>query len=427
MNRTDFLPNDHLEDDKILSGEVAKVIFKDALVSCENSLDFVQDFLQVLHDFSSYPFSRAVKTYILDYLKENFDQSEQTWNLLATSILEEKADEEEEKKKRFKSSLVQCKNAFTRSCHVFKEALQHLPTEQMWNFYLTFLLQQIGKTSDEQEQKNRIEKFVNQLNACWDQNLVSKQVFLLQLEYCQVFNFGSLDIKTSIQHGLKKWEHDVEVWHHYIKYVMVKEQDSESKLVIKALFSRALNRLLLVKQDNAELRLQFERNFVDFVKLYVNWLQEHLSEKECIQMLEKASILNVTSKDLRLARKLAAFAKPILLQQLDKAGDPDKVRQCYEKLHLMNPIMLDFYRQMLDIALRPGRQVDVKFVRRVFNEMLVQFGQEDHQLWIRFAHFELEHGTHVNASNVYHLAKTRLTPKQSSLFVQEYQMIHSTK
>jgi hypothetical protein len=413
----DFLPESHLDDDKILAGDVPKAIFRSALTECGNEAEFVDEFIQVLQDFSEYKFYRQIKTFMLDYLKEHFSDRESTWKLLALSV-------DNNSVKRIKSSNEA--SSFDKSCKIFAEALEQLPTELMWQHFLMYLLDQVAEASNDKEiQSKRMDLFVKQSNECWSKAMFSKSLFLKQFDFFEKFQWSSSDVRSGVNLGLKKWEHDVEVWHRYIKYVMNIEHDSEAKVVIKTLFSKALNRLLLVQLDSTSLRNQFDQNFAQFVNLYIDWITENLGKKECTQIFEKLCVINTSAKDLRLARKLAAICKSVLLKTLSKFGDHDRVRRAYEKYHMMNPISQEFYSQMLDLELdESNASLDVPFARGVFNQMLAHFGQDDHQVWLRFARFEMKHGSHVKASDVYHMAKLRLSPKESNLFVQEYQMIH---
>lgn len=403
-----------------MSGEVPKAIFRNALNDCDHDTSLVNQFFQILEDFSECAFYRPIKTFLLDYLKEHYSDRESTWLLLACSN-----ESQGNANKRIKSSHES--TSFDKSCEIFADALEKLPTQQMWEYYLTFLLRQaVQESRDKKVYSKSLELFVNESNKCWSLDLFSKTLFLSQFDYFEKADLSTCEVRTGINLGLKKWEHDVEVWHRYIKYVMKMEHDSEAKVVIKTLFAKALNRLLLVQLDSSTLRNQFDQNFTQFVHLYINWIKSNLSEKECSQIFEKNSVVNTSAKDLRLARKLAAICKSNMLTSLAQFGDHERVRRTYEKFHAMNPITQDFFTQMLDLELaQPDANVDVQFARRVFNQMIAHFGQNDHQLWLRFARFEMKHGSHVKAADVYHMAKLQLNPKQSNLFVQEYQMIHA--
>lgn len=391
------------------------VIFRQAVDKL--GIGYVMRFLEILEDFASYPFSKDLKSELLDYMQANHAESEETWDILARTCTSESNAH-----KRFKITDQEYKNALDR-----------FATERMWQLYLANLLENLKLNLAGQQERFYLDKLEQELAAGCRANLIGRRAFVELIEKLNALQCSNAYRRRIAKQGLDKWENDLVIWHFNLKALIAdSDRTAGSKIEILGLFNRALR--IVSHQSGDEKDEQFSRKLVDFIRLFVGWTVANLNERELIKILEANCTLNVSIKDLTLSRKIVKYFKPILLEQLSRCKEGTvRRRQAYEKYKLMNPITKEFYAKMIELETKEklseagshaAKQEDVKLVRKVFNEMLGQFGKDDHRLWLDFCKFELEHGSYVEISRIYEIAKKQLNPNQSDLFVQNYSLLY---
>ena len=384
------------------------VIFKRAIE--QTGIKYVERFLDILDDFASYSFSKDLKTEILDFMKANFNESEETWNILAKQCTSELNNH-----KRFKITDQE-----------FKNALQRFTNEKMWNFYFDYLLNNLKLNLGTKEEQFYLNKLDEELRNCFQASLISKSTFLSVIEQLNSLKCSMTFIQIIIKYGLDRWENDLVIWHFYFKSLI---NCNGTKVEIKNLFNKILK--LISSQNQFDDDNKFKCTFIDFIQLFIEWAIQNLTERELIKILETNCTINLAIQDLSFSRNIVSHFKPILLEQISKYTDCQmKRRQMYEKYKLMNPIVKEFYLKMIELEIGDidanGELAisNVKLIRKVFNEMLNQFGDSNHRLWLNFCEFELKFGSYVEISRIYEIAKKQLNAKESDLFVQNYSLLH---
>lgn len=380
------------------------VAFKRAIEQI--GLKHVQRFLEVLEDFSSYSFSKDLKTEILDFMKANYSESEETWHVLCTMCTSE-----EDNFKRFKIT-----------DNEYKGALNRFSNERMWSLYLEHLVGNLKLNFNTNEQKFYLNKLDEELSNCFKVNLISKSTFIRIVNQLSDLKCTPAYLQTILKCGLDKWNNDLTVWYFYVKSQI---ESNRTKVEIKNLFNKLLKLVSSSQLDDESSRSKF----VDLIRVYVDWATNNLTERELIKMLETNCTVNVSIRDLTLSRNIASYFKPILLEQVSPFTDGQlKRRQMFEKYKLMNPIVKEFYLTMIELEIDDSddgciKDSDVKYIRKVYNEMLAQFGKDEHKLWLDFCEFELRFGSYVEISRIYEIAKKQLSSKESDLFVQNYSLL----
>lgn len=392
------------------------VIFRQALDQI--GIGYVMRFLEILEDFSSYSFSKDLKTELLDHLKAQHAESEETWDILARTCTSESNSH-----KRFKITDQE-----------YKHALDRFSNERMWQLYLGNLLANLKLNLGGKQEKFYLDKLEQELADGLNANLVSRCAFVELIQQLGDLKCSNVYFRKIVKQGLSRWEKDLIIWHFNLRSLIA--DSAVSKHEILNLFNRALR---IVSNGNGEEKEeQFRRRLIDFIRMFVEWALDNLSERELIKILEANCTINLSIKDLSLSRRIVSYFKPILLEQLSRSKDgQSRRRQMYEKYKLMNPITKEFYLKMIELETNENlieqtdggqatKPEDVKLVRRVFNEMLGQFGKDDHRLWLDLCIFELKHGSYVEISRIYEVAKKQLNPSESDLFVQNYSLLHKT-
>lgn len=427
---TDFLPESHIEHDSILAGKVAMVIFKQAI--SQIGIGYAMRFLEILEDFAAYSFSKDLKSELLDYMKANHSESEETWDILARTCTSESNNH-----KRFKLTDQEYKNALDRFAN-----------ERMWQLYLANLLDNLKLNLGGKEEKFYLDKLEQELADGLKAGLVARHAFVELIEKLDTLKCSNAYFQRIAKQGLNRWQNDLAIWHFNLRSLIANgDKTAGGKLEIGSLFSRALRIVSHSHAEDAREEQQFKRKLIDFIGLFIDWAVENLTERELIKILEANCTLNVSIKDLSLSRNIVKYFKPILLEQLSRSKDGrTKRRQAYERYKLMNPITKEFYMKMIELETNEclsgcqsecssestgqmsgaAKADDVRLVRKVFNEMLGQFGKDDHRLWLDFCRFELEHGSYVEISRIYEIAKKQLNPNESDLFVQNYSLLRKS-
>lgn len=403
------------------------VIFKKAIEQI--GIKYVTQFLEIIEDFSSYAFLKDLKTEIFNFMKENYADTEETWDILAKTCTSETNNH-----KRFKITDQEYQNA-----------LDKFSNEKMWSLYLDNLLTNLRLNIGKKEEQFYLSKLDQELKKCFEENLINKSTFIRLIEQLNSLQSSEHQQKIVI-YGPNKWEDDLSIWQTFIKQRVIKygldkwENDSVlwqifiklliknngSKIEIKNLFNKVMK--IVSKSDEGQ---DFKKNFVSFVEVFTKWAINNLTERELIKILETNCIINVEMKDLTLNRKIVSYFKPILLEQISKFNDGQiKRRKMFEKYKLMNPIIKEFYLKMIELEIKENlegldaKSDDIKLIRRIFEELLSQFGKDDHKLWLNFCEFELNYGSYTEISRIYEIAKKQLNPVESDLFVQNYSLLH---
>lgn len=390
------------------------VIFRQALDQI--GIGYAMRFLEILEDFAAYSFSKDLKTELLDHLKEHHGESEETWDILARTCTSESNNH-----KRFKITDQE-----------YKQALDRFANERMWQLYLGNLLANLKPNLGGDQEQFYLDKLEQELAAGLSANLVNQQTFVDLIQQLSDLKCSNVFFRKIIRQGLQRWEKDLIIWHFNLRSLIA--DSTSTKREILNLFNRALR--IVSHSQGAVKEEQFRRRLIEFIRMFVEWALDNLSERELIKILEANCTINLSIKDLSLSRRIVSYFKPILLEQLSRSKDGrSRRRQMYEKYKLMNPITKEFYQKMIELETNENlsrsddrseatKPEDVQLVRRVFNEMLGQFGKDDHRLWLDLCRFELKYGSYVEIARIYEIAKKQLTPDESDLFVQNYSLLH---
>lgn len=376
------------------------MIFKRAIEQI--GLEYVLEFLDILDHFSSYSFSKDLKIEILNHLKANYNDSEETWSILARSS----ALETDNQTKKFKTIDEEYHNALDR-----------FQNEKMWSLYLDNLISNLKSNLGEELEQECLKKLKDELGSCIEKGLIAKSTFIRLIDELDKISCPVKYFQEIVKLGKDKWDNDINIWHNYIKLLI---KNNETKTEIQKPFNKVLN--IVPNQLEND---QAKKTFFDFLRVFTEWAINNLNEKELIKILKTNSTLNLSIKDLNLSRSIATYFKPILLEQVSTFNNGQtKCRQLFDKYKLMNPIVKEFYTKMIELERNDFNDVDVKFVRKLYNEMLGQFGKNDHKLWLDFCEFELKHGSYVEITRIYEIAKKQLNPAESDLFVQNYSLLN---
>lgn len=102
--------------------------------------------------------------------------------------------------------------------------------------------------------------------------------------------------------------------------------------------------------------------------------------------------------------------------------DIHAARKAYKCLCLQLPTSLEFHKKMIALELV---QLDIlpKYVRRPYENAILQFGKDNKSIWIDYIKYEMKHGDPKRTSYIYERAIRTLDRNLNYSFLAEYSKI----
>ncbi|VVC27875.1 Hypothetical protein CINCED_3A004199 [Cinara cedri] len=360
------LENEVIKNDPVLNGSIAKVIFESAVENVKNDSDV---FFKMYQETIKYDFALDLSNEIKSFMLTAFSKDPNYWDTLAKNELTYQS---------MKSEKFKIRNCLSK----YDEALTILDTEEMWDKYLSIILQISDDTPKTEMYKRNLLRD-SMINA-------HKKKKMKPIHYVKWFNKSSRMLTEEIlQLALQTYPNDPNI------------------LEIK------INSLIEIDKESA----------YEFFKQNMN----HVSPSVWLVMVKNLSnepqieeIFNIVFGDKsNCPNEVRQQLGNEYLCWLNKNKSLNDARVVYNKLILNSYCDPSLCKTMITIETEQ-EEIDIAKIRQHFTLACMQFGKTNIDLWMDRIYFEHKHGSPKFVSSTYHQALTTLNNEESDRFVEEY-------
>lgn len=398
-------------NDEVFNGRIASIVYQNAVLAIDD-FDFAADFLPICSEFD-HILTQTHKQMIYDDIKLRFNDSEQMWDLLAKRIVIDGNDVIKQMKINNKSDKKLKKKEFERKAiGLYEEMINKFNNEKMWSFYISYRLEELGKSYKESVISDKLAKVLDLIERAWDQKCLSIDMFkewVKLLNSCKDRNHNKLKIQIILQKGCDRWADNIDVWH-FSLCLLIKIFDSKSEM--KKFFERTLDKFMDKNDESID-------KLISICELYLEWSLKSLLPVEINSIANKLTLQSGDSNATKFNERL----KPRILEAYNSAYGIERARHHFQSFKNCPPISLLFYRKMLEIE-NNNSSPNSQMIRAIHKDIVNNFGSNDASLWIDYIKFEMQNDSN-KVSMIYYKAVKQLTPDQCDRFIQDYSLLKS--
>lgn len=402
--------DEEASNDAVLSGEVAFVIYEEAVKKMQNNVEFALSFLDVLSDFPE-AISEKLEGKIISDIFNRFPYSEGV---------------QEFKIQRQLKSIKNAEGRLTAACSAYRGSLAICPTEKMWTYFLSTLLKMVASCRSSHTRRNNISKLQDAFKEAFQQDFLSPDMFIeWLLLYKAIINGGpknAADLRSQLESiiikGTDRFKDKPVVWTNALS-VMV-HTDSFLPTNIESFSKIGLKNLSSLSKGIEELEDSDILSIKQFVALYIECVYNKSKERQVLTLLE--SLAKGFFGATRNGRRLTSFFKDDFLERTLSFSGTDAAVKVYDDLKSLHPVTESFYRSMICL-LSQREKPDTALISRVFEDFLESFGSSDHTIWIDLIKHLKRSGQTTSIPDVYARATKTLSPKEYLSFIQEHSLL----
>ncbi|XP_020606396.1 U3 small nucleolar RNA-associated protein 6 homolog [Orbicella faveolata] len=333
---------------------------------------------------------------VYDSLLKDFPTSEEVWNLVARRAIDE-ANRQVKKGTAVITDNQWCELE-TEMNKLYHQAVEQVPTDKMWQFYISTCMELMADGSHGQA-KTRVQNVFQLFSEAEKAKLLNEDLYktwvsvLLQAarpkQALSVCKRGTQSFKTSVS-----------LWSEYMRLQVLNQGKPEK---IHNEFSNALK--CVDSKDSLSLWTQWIDWCVASNPGQVGEVFE-LSLESCLDirtpLKEKYVEWAVTTKGIKKARKL------------------------YKRLIQARPFAISFFRKCIDLELTQVKP-SVKRARDLYEAAVDHFGTSHPDLWLDYIRLELQHpcGKLDTAGELYWRATKSLNGEFTEEFVGLYSLLQA--
>ncbi|KAI9485221.1 MAG: hypothetical protein EXX96DRAFT_544311 [Benjaminiella poitrasii] len=256
------------ENNPILQGLLAKIIYDNAVSAIPNDIEFRKKFVEIYREFSN---TEKHIEYIYETIRRDLSDSPSARAFIAKRhLFEQKVIESAENKtlKLISISDPAFIPAFRLCVQEFDTALKEVPVPEMWELYIQFLLEWHAVATEENF-KLYLTKLLQKLfKTCRKEDKLSMNLYELWVSFLIKENDVEKADSIALQ-GLENYPHSVTLWLNRIN--LAKEEKEEQRQLYEAALEQNAESLLLWTS-------------------YKDWIlnEAHLSIEETDELLSRA-------------------------------------------------------------------------------------------------------------------------------------------
>lgn len=377
--------DDSVENDALLKGAIFNIVYNNATEEIQD-VEFALSFIQICLEFD---FTLKNIDYILNDVQIKFPLKEEALDALAKRpLLNIKQKIEKGFRKGIKKKVV-LQQIHEEIYSKFDEAVQVLPTEKMWNFYLDFLFSLLQSAKENKKVKLQA-SVMSKMEKAAEVNCLSLDYYAHWIE--MLFRKGEEDDALIISlSAARKWN-NVSLW---INCLTLHIQCRTSNKKIYLLFTEALKHLK-------------EKESYPIWKLGVDWLS----------ICDPEKLMEFFETGISKCKEVSLPLKEMYLEATALRGGTQAARDLYKKFKKMGPLSLQIIRKM--ILIEKGQlQPSVKNLRKYYEDGIKEFGMVNIDIWLEYIHFEIEYdgGNPMNYGMLFWKAMKTLKPE----FIKDFQ------
>lgn len=393
------MENSDEASDAIVQKKLAYAVFRNAM-EIMNDVDFHLQFLPITQKYEDT--DELHKEMFID-IQDRYSTAESMWNYLAKTHL---IDNNKRLTKICQESNVQkeevLKKSYVDCFETFKTAVEVIPTESMWTFYINCCLEGMRSAdvpplrSTETLELSRKE-VLEAMQLASSRQLLAKN---LCLEWVTLLkeNESSEGISEILLMSTEKYNSSSVLWKTRIENLIVNDASIST---VQQAFNDAINA-------------------VDVGDSLVIWMLAF----KWTRMVSPERLPTFFQTAVTQESGISTPFKSLYLEYVALNEDVTEARKLYERLRFQHPISKDFFYKMLNIeAAQLSSKIDRQ--RRIMEDLLEHYGKNDIKPWLDYINLEKTHpqGRRMNISKIHWRAMKNLNPLLEARFSTAYSLI----
>ncbi|XP_032900631.1 U3 small nucleolar RNA-associated protein 6 homolog isoform X2 [Amblyraja radiata] len=396
-------PGDSVSRGDIGSGELARLVYKNAVQTVTGDADFHVSFWNIAALFT---FTSRLQDDILADLREQHPHRTQTWDFLARRELVQGSAAGEggagtpAEQPRRSSNAAEVARKEQRCWDMYEQAVGAVPTAHMWKCYVTFCHERFRrKTNNSELRRQRLEQLLSVLGRAQDTAMLPPDLhrtwlaLLVGSGQCERALVEAERMCTGAGRCLQTWQSGLEV---------LVEQGCPR---VAALVQQALREV-----PPAEC--------LPLWLLYLEWSETN----DCPDHTE-------TLYQMAVRSVVPAVSVPVKEQYLDwglRTGGYRKARLVFARLREERPFSLEFFRKMIAIEKDQGGG-DMHRLREYYERAVREFGSTTAGLWLDYIGEERRHeqGKAEHSGPLHWRAMKALKGPEVESFVSQYTLLQT--
>lgn len=423
LNKRSDDDNFELNNDAILSGKVAMVIFEAGLDKIAD-VSFALSFLDVLTPFKEeYPeLTTRLEDEMLSLIQKKFPNDELVQAVKIKNVV-----------KKFSKETAPTPSTIDvvdKTIELFREAVTSLETEKMWSSFLTTLLEYMSNAQYSKKIRKHLAVSLQSLfEEAFESEKLSPDLFMEWVFLEKAVSEGSskdtLKLNEIIIKGTGKWADKPVVWTACMSVLTQMTQSITLDQHIQELFKRGIEKIspVVKKTPNhiSDEQEEILRSIQQFVVMFIEWgIERKLSSKQLLSILESSSNGKTFSLSTSIGRSLCSVFKSYLLEKTVVLDGLEAALQYYQKYKDHHPVSQSFFQTMISLTKKSNLSSMNETVDSLFEDYLKEFGSDDHSLWMEFARHLIDSDRVTFLPSLYNRAVKSLNTSEGKIFMEMY-------
>uniref|UniRef100_A0A4W3HAJ9 UTP6 small subunit processome component n=1 Tax=Callorhinchus milii TaxID=7868 RepID=A0A4W3HAJ9_CALMI len=352
---------------EILQGELARVVYKNAIEKIPGDAEFHLSLLTIAALFS---FTQELQREILQDLQTLHTNNATTWDFLARRELEAEPLPLAGVLPRLQACDVSRREG---RCHaVYEEAVCKVPTEAVWKCYITFCLERFKRKSNNKALREMAQEQFRSITC------LSVCLFQLQL----LVDLGKPEEAARVAMTEARYSSSVQVWVQRLQVLMGLQSNAVNSLCEEAFRQVPPKVELLIAEQGKALLSPIKPVSVAVKEKYLDW-----------------------------AHRTAGYRG---------------AKRVFNSLRESRPFSLEFFRKMIEIE-KEQEACKMLQLREVYERALREFGSTDADLWLDYIWEEHSHphGQPCNVGKLHWRAMQALQGEGVEHFVTQYTLLQT--
>uniref|UniRef100_A0A0B7A1C5 U3 small nucleolar RNA-associated protein 6 homolog n=3 Tax=Arion vulgaris TaxID=1028688 RepID=A0A0B7A1C5_9EUPU len=351
------------EGDKIVELKVAEIVYRQGVEIFSDDPEFHLKMFNICCWFKE---AITLQHLIISDLKQLYPDTPLVWNGLALSCLH----------KLRKMQPGQRKDAVARCLDMYSVAVETVQTKEMWSMCLQSHLA-ILHLREIKDSEWILKTTLTMFEKAIQLGTLSEDLFVHLVKLLTDLSMTE-DVERVVSLGIKQYPSSSQLWLAKLRVIASLEGENH--------------------EDNLETTLNAALRQVQSEESWSLWqfVLSHMGAEKS-QGLEKLMERSCRS----ITPEVCLPAKEWCLHWTFRQGGLKAARNVYNSLRKMRPISLNFYRLYVKIE---SSQIEpnLKLIRSAFEEALVEFGQNEPDLWLNYIEMEKVVANDGSRSGVIH-------------------------
>ncbi|RIA97455.1 U3 small nucleolar RNA-associated protein 6-domain-containing protein [Glomus cerebriforme] len=392
----DNLPKTILDDDNLLlCGEIAKVVYFNAIKAVPNDLSFRKGFIDICREFSN---ANMIQEEIYKSIQKDFENSSEALSYVAERHVANISDVQS----------IEFIDAIKNSINEFQKCIEKLPNNEMWYTFSKMLLKHSRMVSEPNLIAFLNKKLLKTYKTASESNLASSQMYLDWINWILEKESNKTDtmkMKELLKKATDTWPNSSKLWERRITLNINEEKESKNDS-IEELYKLAL------KSNPASLILWDSYLSWTFKKFKNGDLEDFELEKLLLNSISKISSLSRSTQrnnedDDHQPNEVKDQITTRYLKWAVEKGGLDNARKVYKSLFNKTLSTLKFYQTCIEIEKEylEGKSHPITSDSQShliwLYEQACGFEGAPSDLWLDFIQFHLNNKEIIEASDIY--------------------------